>query len=87
MLENTVIRINSESAELKEGGTIPAWTVIWAAGVAPNPLLAGLDVPRDERGYIPCEPDIRVKDCENVWGIGDCAVNPEPEGNPRASAH
>jgi hypothetical protein len=23
-----------------------------------------------------------VKDFDNVWSIGDCAVNPDPEGNP-----
>jgi NADH dehydrogenase len=81
-LKNTVTRITKQSAELGDGGTIPAWTVIWAAGVAPNPLLAKLDLPRNERGYLECEPDLRVQGCDNVWGIGDCAANPDPQGNP-----
>lgn len=80
-LENTVTRIEKEAAELKEGGRVPAWTVIWAAGVAPNPLLSQFDVPHDKRGYIPCEADLRVQGSEFIWGIGDCAVNPDPQGN------
>jgi NADH dehydrogenase len=27
-----------------------------------------------------CEPDMRVKGYQNVWGIGDCSVNPNPAG-------
>lgn len=81
-LENTVTRIEAEAAELGDGEKVPTWTVIWAAGVAPNPLLKDLDVPREKHGYIVCEPDLRVQGHENVWGIGDCAVNPDPKGNP-----
>jgi NADH dehydrogenase len=80
-LENTVTRIEKEAAELKVGGRVPAWTVIWAAGVAPNPLLSRLDVPRDKRGYLLCGPDLQMQGSESVWGIGDCAVNPDPAGN------
>jgi NADH:quinone reductase (non-electrogenic) len=81
-LENTVTRIEAEAAELRDGEKVPAWTVIWAAGVAPNPLLKDLDAPREQHGYIVCEADLRVQGCENVWGIGDCAVNPDPQGHP-----
>lgn len=81
-LEDTVTRIEERAAVLKEGGTIPACTVIWTAGVAPNPLLSKLDIACDKRGYVLCEPDLRVKGQDNLWGIGDCAVNPDPQGNP-----
>lgn len=81
-LKNTVTRIEAEAAELGDGTRIPAWTVIWAAGVAPNPLLSKLDVPRDKRGYLICQPDLRLQDQEYLWGIGDCAVNPDPHGDP-----
>jgi len=81
LLEQTVTKIQSDSAELGSGETIPTATVIWVAGVAQNPLLSGLDLPRDRRGYIECEPDLRVKGCQNIWALGDNAVNPDPEGH------
>ncbi|MCA9266564.1 MAG: NAD(P)/FAD-dependent oxidoreductase, partial [Planctomycetales bacterium] len=83
-LKNTVTRIEAHAAELGHGGTIPAWTVIWAAGVAPNPLLSNLELECDERGYLVCQADLSMKDREGVWGIGDCAINPDPHGKPYA---
>lgn len=81
-LENTVDRIEADRAELGSGETIPAWTVIWAAGVAPNPLLGELELERDEHGYVKCAPDLRVNGQDRVWAIGDCAINPGPDGDP-----
>lgn len=81
-LENTVARIREDAAELSDGEEIPSWTIIWTAGIAPNPLLATLEAPLDRRGYLQCEPDLRVRGMQNVWGIGDCAINPAPDGRP-----
>src|SRR5438105_933802 len=55
---------------------------IWAAGVAPNPLIRNLGLPLDKLGYILCERDLRVRGFQNVWAIGDCALNPGPDGKP-----
>jgi NADH dehydrogenase len=64
-------------------------TVIWCAGIAPTPLTLEVDVPRDERGYILCERDLRVRGMENVWAIGDCAVNLDAQGRayPATAQH
>jgi NADH dehydrogenase len=70
------------SVKLKSGKSIPTRTIVWCAGIAPNPLIRELPFPTDERGYILTERDLRVKECENVWGIGDAAVNLDAEGNP-----
>lgn len=80
-LENTVNRITADSVELKAGERIPTSTVIWTAGVAPNPLIADSGLPCDQRGYLVCEPDLRVKDFDNLWAVGDIASNPDPQGN------
>lgn len=81
-LNETVTRIDGHSAELKSGEFVPTSTVIWVAGVAQNPLLIDLDLPQNDGGYLACEPDLRVKDCENIWALGDNAANPDAEGNP-----
>jgi NADH dehydrogenase len=39
-----------------------------------------LGLPCDERGWILCETDLRVRGTSGVWAIGDCAVNPDPRG-------
>ena len=80
-LGNTVNRISEDSAELKNGETISTATVIWTAGVAPNPLIAHSGLPCDKRGYIECDPDLRVKGHTNLWAVGDTASNPDPQGN------
>ncbi|HEX9665805.1 MAG TPA: FAD-dependent oxidoreductase [Thermodesulfobacteriota bacterium] len=57
-------------------------TVVSTIGNAISQFLGRLDVPK-ERGRILTEPDMRVKGCNNVWAIGDCAhiVN-SFDGNP-----
>jgi NADH dehydrogenase len=67
---------------LKGGDEIEAGTLIWAAGNAPNPLLDSLDLARDDKGYLLAEPDMRLEGREREWGVGDCAVNPDPDGEP-----
>jgi NADH dehydrogenase len=57
-------------------------TVVCTIGNAISQFLARLDVPK-ELGRILTDPDMRVKGCDNVWAIGDCAhiVNTF-DGNP-----
>jgi NADH dehydrogenase len=79
-LETTVSSIAPSHAVLSNGERLDTHTVVWAAGIAQNPLAKALPVPQDERGYLLCEPDGRVKGHNNLWAIGDCAVNPKPGG-------
>lgn len=81
-LGDTVESYEGDVATLKSGERLGARTIIWAAGNAPNPLLEQIDLPRDEKGYLRAHPDMRIEGCDEVWGVGDCAVNPDPDGNP-----
>jgi NADH dehydrogenase len=82
-LNTTVERIGRERVTLSDGEQLAAETVIWCAGIAPNPLLARLDLPRDEHGYLECEADLRVAGREDVWALGDAAVNRDRHGETR----
>jgi NADH dehydrogenase len=62
--------------------TITADTIILAAGVAPNPMFAGLPVAKDKRGCIVVEPTMRCPGRAEVWALGDCASIPGPDGKP-----
>ncbi|RMD85097.1 MAG: NAD(P)/FAD-dependent oxidoreductase [Candidatus Dadabacteria bacterium] len=81
-LGTTVEQISRESVQLDDGQVLATRTVIWCAGIAPPPLLERLALPVDERGYLLCRPDMRVDGYDNIWAVGDCAVNPDPEGAP-----
>ena len=58
-------------------------TVIWTAGIAPNPVLTQFtDLPLNAHQGVDCEPTYRVKGHDNIWALGDCAGVPGPDGKP-----
>lgn len=62
--------------------TIEADTIILAAGIVPNPLVASLPVVTDQRGHIVVDGTMRCRNKPEVWAIGDCASVPAPDGKP-----
>lgn len=81
LLNDSVKTVAENSLTLHSGQTVATHTLIWTAGVVPPPLLKSLDLPKNSHGYLDCDPDCRVKGRTNIWGIGDCASNPDPSGN------
>ena len=58
-------------------------TVIWTAGIAPTPVLKELEgLPLNKFGGLDCQSDYRAVGTENIWGMGDCASVPGPDGKP-----
>jgi len=82
VLNTSVTTVAADHVRLTDGRRLSTETVIWCAGIAPSPLVERLPVPVDQRGYILCERDLRVRGFDNVWAIGDSAVNPGPDGVP-----
>ncbi|MCX7799458.1 MAG: NAD(P)/FAD-dependent oxidoreductase [Fimbriimonadales bacterium] len=79
--ERTVARVARNGAELSDGAWLPSRTVVWCAGIAPNPLVAATEgLPTNDLGYIRTEPTLRVEGFENVWAIGDSAFVPTASG-------
>jgi NADH dehydrogenase len=62
--------------------TIEAGTIVLAAGIVPNPVVARLPVEKDERGHIVVDGTMRSKSHPEIWAIGDCALIPAPDGKP-----
>src|SRR6478609_8180669 len=79
-LETTLEEVGPESARLSSGETLSTCTVVWTAGVAPQPILRELDLPLDERGRVPVDSHLKVEGLDSVWAIGDCAAAPDPRG-------
>jgi NADH dehydrogenase len=81
-LQTSVSRIDERSVQLSNGREVGTETVIWCAGIAPNPLIAGSGLPTDTEGYLLCDRDLRVQGEDTIWAIGDSAVNTDADGRP-----
>ncbi|SEI01634.1 MULTISPECIES: FAD-dependent oxidoreductase [unclassified Leifsonia] len=67
---------------LSTGETYPADTLVWVAGVTPNPVLARADVPLGPKGHVQCNASLQaVRDdgtpLDGVWALGDDAQVPD----------
>ena len=82
LLKHSVRSVSEDGVTLEDGTAMHARTVVWTAGVAPNPLVNRLRMPTDDRGYILCDRNLRVRGFDNVWAIGDCADVAGPNGMP-----
>jgi NADH dehydrogenase len=75
-----IFRLNARLTDFQPGvvllsdGEIPAETLVWTAGTAPNPLLHTIPVERDKRGAVIVETTLAIKDHPGVWALGDCAA-------------
>lgn len=88
-LNDSVTEIGPRHALLQSGEALSTETVIWTAGIAPPPIVRSLGLPLDDKGYILCERDLRVRGHDNIWAIGDAAVNIDSRGNayPATAQH
>ena len=75
-VDTTLESISADEAVLGNGTRIPTNTLVWTAGVVPNPLLREWSLPLDERGRVEVDELLRVHGHEHVWALGDCARVP-----------
>jgi NADH:ubiquinone reductase (H+-translocating) len=72
----SVRTIDDRSVVLDDGTRIPTRTVVWTAGVAPNPVVADIGLPVDDAGRVQVGPTLAVRGLPHVWALGDCAAVP-----------
>ena len=65
---------------LSDGTSILTHTVVWAGGLMASPLAANSGLPRGHGGRIEVRPDLTVEGFPGVYGLGDFANIPGPEG-------
>jgi NADH dehydrogenase len=75
-LATTVESIEADAVTLSNGDRIDTNTVVWTAGIRPNPVLEQLGLPLDERHRVVVDDRLRVEGRANVWALGDCARVP-----------
>jgi NADH dehydrogenase len=87
-----VTRVLPGAVEVEGGETIAVGITVWAAGVAGQPVLAGLPVERDRLGRVVVDATLRLPGHPEVYGVGDAvAVRARPDASipiiPAALAH
>ena len=75
-----VSEVTAHSATLTTGEVIPTRTVVWTAGIEVNPLLEGVDLPKDRHGALQVNNCLQVEGHPNIFALGDCASVPVPDG-------
>ncbi len=86
LTKTSLTEVGPDYAVLTNGERIRTYSTVWCAGITPSPLLQAIDgLPRDERGYVLCEPSTQVKGLNYVWAVGDSALVPDPDGKPYAA--
>lgn len=65
--------VEDGSVRLRDGTRIPSQNVIWAAGVAANPLTSKLGAGLDRAGRVLVNPDLSLPGHPEVFAIGDMA--------------
>lgn len=62
---------------LDDGTELASSTLVWTAGVKPNPMVAATDLPCDDRGRIKCTPQLTVEGLPDAFSAGDSAAVPD----------
>lgn len=90
-LDTRVNTMEGGCVVLDDGTEFEADTIVWTAGVKPNPMLDQTDLPRDNRGRVECSTALQVVGMPDVFSAGDCASVPDlskddPEAKTSPSA-
>jgi NADH:ubiquinone reductase (H+-translocating) len=90
-LDTRVKTMEGGHVVLDDGTEFDAETIVWTAGVKPNPMLQRTDLPRDDKGRVICSAALQVEGSPEVFSAGDCASVPDlskddPEARTSPSA-
>jgi NADH:ubiquinone reductase (H+-translocating) len=75
-LGTTLESVEPTAVSFSDGTRLETDTLVWTAGVTPNPLLGEFGLPLDERGRVVVDSHLRVEGRDDVWALGDCARVP-----------
>ncbi|MGW6026374.1 NAD(P)/FAD-dependent oxidoreductase [Streptomyces sp. NPDC055099] len=65
---------------LNNGLEVDSSTIVWTAGVKPNPALARFGLPLGPRGHVDTQTTLQVQGTDYIWAAGDNAQVPDLVG-------
>jgi NADH dehydrogenase len=75
-LETKVDSVEPHAITLSDGSRLDTNTVVWTAGIRPNPIVEEFGLPVDESHRVIVDSELRVEGRDNIWALGDCARVP-----------
>jgi NADH:ubiquinone reductase (H+-translocating) len=75
-----VTQVRQGALDLKDGSTLKAAAIIWAAGISASPLTTSLGVPTDRGGRITPNPDLSVPGYPHIFLAGDLVSMKDCDG-------
>lgn len=70
-----------DSTLLKDADAVPTRTLVWTTGNRTHPVVEALAVTKNAN-RIQTEATLRSVSQPEIWSVGDCAWNPDPDGKP-----
>ncbi|MFP5345963.1 MAG: NAD(P)/FAD-dependent oxidoreductase [Actinomycetes bacterium] len=74
-LRTAVKEVRPHSVLLADGDQVPTAGTVWAAGVSAAPVTEGWSLPTGKSGRVKVRDDLRVEGYDNVFAVGDVAIN------------
>jgi NADH dehydrogenase len=84
-LNTTLEEVGAEFIKISSGERIETRTLVWTAGVVPNPIVKELGLPLTDTGRISVDANMQVEGTDDIWAIGDAAAVPNPQNSERPS--
>lgn len=81
-LNTAISEVHVDKVDFKDGTSMPVDLVVWAAGVAGDPMIRDWGLPIGRGGRIEVREDLRTLNDDKVFAIGDnCIIvdNPLPQ--------
>ena len=75
--------VSADRVVLDNDKTIYCNTVIWAGGIAMDPVIQNLNCEYDDRGKIVVDEFLRVQNYKNVFALGDSASITDPHSGKK----
>lgn len=76
LTDTRLASVDAQGATLSDGRRIETETLVWTAGVTPNPVLGELGLPLDGQGRVRVDETLRVVGARHIWALGDGAAVP-----------
>jgi NADH dehydrogenase len=77
LLSTTINSVEPDRVVLDGDNELRSDLTVWAAGVAAPAAVREWNLPQGSGGRIEVGPDLRVKDSDWIFAVGDIAVNPD----------
>lgn len=76
-LSTAVKEVRPDSLEFADGTALETDVVIWASGVGAHPIVSQWGMPQGRGGRILVGSDLRVHGFDDIYAVGDCALDPD----------